>query len=224
MKRWLPVELPPSQPDIAISRLIRRHATPVVERAGKVLTVAADEKPLLAAALLYWLYNHGTSSSSRRVSRADHIMACVAISAALPHLLKLLVKRQRPDRKLMHGLPRHGIPHSGDPTDSFPSGHAMHLGSIAAALTRTAGAPVAANAWIGALGLSATRLLLLAHYVSDVLAGLALGAAIEWLVAGFTKPSRTPEPRQASSATTARRQRSGGNISDKDLFGILRRS
>jgi undecaprenyl-diphosphatase len=191
MKRWLPIELPPSRPDIVTSRLIRRHARPLAERAGKVLTLAADEKPLLAGALLYWLYSRG-SSSPRRLARADHMLACVAVAAMLPHVLKLFIDRQRPDRKLMHGLPRHGIPHSGNPKDSFPSGHAMHLGAIAAALTRTAAAPVSAGAWVAALILSSTRLLLLAHYVSDVLGGLALGAGIEALVARLTRPSRVP--------------------------------
>ena len=191
MKWSLPVELPPSETDIAASRAIRRHATPVIERANKLLTFAADERPLLAAALLYWLYSR-TERSPRGPARAYHLMACVAVSAALPHLLKLFVDRQRPDRKLMHGLPRHGIPHSGDPKDSFPSGHATHLGAIAAALTRTADARVAASAWIAALALSATRLLLLSHYVSDVLGGLAVGAILEALIARATKPRVVP--------------------------------
>jgi undecaprenyl-diphosphatase len=185
-----PIELPPSEPDKAASRIIRRHATPIVERAGKALTFAADEKPLLLGALLYWLYGRAPPSP-QRVQRADHLLACIAISAALPHLLKLVVNRQRPDRKLMHGLPRHGIPHSGNPRDSFPSGHAMHLGAIAAAFTRTASTTVAAIAWAAALVLSGTRLLLLAHYVSDVLGGLAIGAAIEGMVARITRPQRT---------------------------------
>jgi|SRR5690242_8588827 membrane-associated phospholipid phosphatase len=188
--KGLSVELPPSQADIEASRIIRRHATPIVERAGKALTFAADEKPLLLGALLYWLYSR-TSGPPRRVHRADHMLACVALSAALPHLLKLVVNRQRPDRKLMHGQPRHGIPHSGNPRDSFPSGHAMHLGAIAAAVTRTASPTIAAIAWVAALFLSSTRLLLLAHYVSDVLGGLAIGAIIEGIIARFTRPRRT---------------------------------
>jgi len=188
--KGLPVELPPSRADMEASRIIRRHATPIVERAGKALTFAADERPLLLGAVLYWLYSR-TSGPPRRVHRADHMLACVALSAALPHLLKLIVNRERPDRKLMHGQPRHGIPHSGNPRDSFPSGHAMHLGAIAAALTRTASTTVAATGWAAALILSSTRLLLLAHYVSDVLSGLVIGAMIEGLVARFTRPQRT---------------------------------
>ena len=187
MRLGLPIELPPSDADLVTAQVIRRHATPLVERAGKVITFAADEKPLLAAALLYWLYSRGAATSPRRIGRADHLLACVAVSAALPHLLKLFVSRQRPDRKLIHGLPRHGIPRSGDPYASFPSGHAMHLGAIAAGLTRTASPPVAAVGWVSGLALAGTRLLLLAHYLTDVLSGLAIGVAIESVIAWLTR-------------------------------------
>jgi undecaprenyl-diphosphatase len=184
----LPIELPPSQVDIVTSRAIRRRATPLIERAGKVVTFAADEKPLLAGAVLYWLFGRSFTAAPRQATRADHLLACVAVSAALPHLLKLLISRQRPDRKLMHGQPRHGIPHSGDPKASFPSGHAMHLGAIAAGLTRTTSPPLSAIGWATAFVLAGTRLLLLAHYLTDVLSGLAIGVAIESVVARITKP------------------------------------
>src|SRR6185437_8133928 len=192
MRFGLPIKLPPSRADIATSRSIRRHATPVIERAGKVITFAADEKPLLACAVLYWFYSRSSIVAPRRAKRADHLLACVAVSAALPHVLKLFISRQRPDRKLMHGQPRHGIPHSGDPKASFPSGHAIHLGAIAAGLTRTASRPLAIMGWASALVLSSTRLLLLAHYLTDVLSGLAIGAAIEGIVAQITTPRRLP--------------------------------
>jgi undecaprenyl-diphosphatase len=134
------------------------------------------------------LFGRSFTAAPRQAARADHLLACVAVSAALPHLLKLLISRQRPDRKLMHGQPRHGIPHSGDPKASFPSGHAMHLGAIAAGLTRTTSPPLSAIGWAAAFVLAGTRLLLLAHYLTDVLSGLAIGVAIESVVARITKP------------------------------------
>lgn len=192
MRRGVPVVLSPSRPDIAVSRAIRRHATPLVERVDKAITFLADEKPLLGAALTYWLYSRGFSASPRRAAQADHLLASIALSAALPHLLKRLVDRERPDRKLMHGRPRHGIPRSGNAEDSFPSGHAMHLGAIAAVLSRTESPAVGAVGWISALALASTRLLLLAHYLSDVIGGLFLGACLEWLVARITYAGREP--------------------------------
>jgi undecaprenyl-diphosphatase len=177
MSRSLSFELPPTQVDIVVSRAIEHHATPLVERAGKVLTIAADEKPLLAAALTYWIYSRAQFRPRTR-RRADHLLLCTAVAAALPHLLKHFVARERPDRKLVHGA-RHGIPRSGDLRHSFPSGHALHLGAWAAALTRTASARIAWIGWGISLALASTRLLVLAHYVTDVLGGMLLGVLVE---------------------------------------------
>jgi membrane-associated phospholipid phosphatase len=181
MRRQAPIAVPPTQTDIAVSRLLRKHAAPAEERAVKILTFAADEKPLLAASILYWLLTHAGGVQTSR-SRANHLLLCTAASAALPHLLKHIFDRERPDRTQVHG-PRQGIPRSGNAMDSFPSGHALHLGALAAGLARTASTPAAAFGWMSAFGLASTRLLLLAHYLTDVVAGLALGAALEWLLA-----------------------------------------
>jgi membrane-associated phospholipid phosphatase len=82
----------------------------------------------------------------------------------------------------------HGIPRSGDAWDSFPSGHAVHIGALAGPLLRAA--PSKARPFLGAglAGLAATRVLLLAHYGSDVLAGLLLGAGISAAVRRFIRP------------------------------------
>jgi undecaprenyl-diphosphatase len=74
--------------------------------------------------------------------------------------------------------------------DSFPSGHALHLGALAAALARTASTPTASIGWVLAFVLASTRLLLLAHYLTDVAAGLVLGAGLEWLIAHAWRSKR----------------------------------
>jgi hypothetical protein len=75
----------------------------------------------------------------------------VAAAAVLPHLLKRLIDQERPDRSVVHGR-RHGIPRSGKPYDAFPSGHAVHVGAVASAVSwaRPRWAPVAWGA--GSLG------------------------------------------------------------------------
>ncbi len=86
----------------------------------------------------------------------------------LPHLLKQVVDQERPDRTVMP--PRHGIPKSGNPYDAFPSGHAMHIGAIASAMSRMY--PKACGwIWLGGLAVASTRIALLAHWTSDVVAG-----------------------------------------------------
>jgi membrane-associated phospholipid phosphatase len=79
----------------------------------------------------------------------------------------------------------HGASFSGKREDAFPSGHALHMGAVASA----AGAlPAGARRTIRglAVGLSLTRILVLAHWTSDVVAGFALGAALERLLRLWT--------------------------------------
>ena len=64
----------------------------------------------------------------------DQMLCSVAIAAAV-HILKPAVVRERPDRTRV-GKRRKGIPKSGKAWDSFPSGHARHVGALAALATR----------------------------------------------------------------------------------------
>ena len=73
--------------------------------------------------------------------------------------------------------------------DAFPSGHAVHIGALASAAT---GLPPAQRNAVWAVGgaVVLTRIVLLAHWISDVVAGLAVGAAVERLlrfVIGFER-------------------------------------
>ena len=120
------------------------------------------------------------------------MICCAGISSALPHLFKLLVRRRRPDRTLARGR-RKGIPRSGNAWDSFPSGHALHVGAIAPSLRRIAPPSLRPAVGPALLGLAASRILLLAHYPTDVIAGLAFGTVIDRAVAllpGFGRTAR----------------------------------
>jgi membrane-associated phospholipid phosphatase len=169
--------LPPSRIDVAIARKAVRAATPTRERTLRAITWLADEKILLGTVGLFWL-NVQLRSANKDVRHEANIMLLnVGLAGLLPHLFKYLVDRKRPDRTLAHGR-RHGIPRSGDPWDSFPSGHTLHLGAIVGPLTRLAPKRVRPLVWLGICGLASTRILLLAHYTSDVIAGLGIGAAL----------------------------------------------
>lgn len=112
---------------------------------------------------------------------ADQIWVSAVISSALPHVIKLFVARERPDRTVVHGV-RHGVPRSGNAWDSFPSGHALHLGALAAAGSRMVSAPCRHVIWLSAGALATTRVFLLAHYLTDVLGGLAIGVFVDHIV------------------------------------------
>jgi len=148
---------------------------PAVEWPARVLTWAADEHVLGVIAGGLWLAARAGNERERR--QTDHLVLSVVVTAILPHVLKRLIDQKRPDRCMVHGA-RRGIPRSGKPYDAFPSGHAMHVGAVASALSWAypKSAPVA---WaLGGL-VAATRIVILAHWTTDVLAGLAMGALVE---------------------------------------------
>jgi membrane-associated phospholipid phosphatase len=174
----------PTQLDKDVARVIARRTNVPTERAAKVLTWGADEHLLIAAAAIGWLLTRRCETPVRRFS--THVLACSISSALLPHLMKTIFSQQRPDRRTISGHWR-GIPLSGNAQDAFPSGHAMHVGALASAATLLPTRPRNVVWGIGAL-LVGTRIVLLAHWLTDVLAGFCLGAALERLQRTVTKP------------------------------------
>lgn len=106
------------------------------------------------------------------------------VSAAAPHLLRNIFDQTRPDRRTIRGHLR-GVGFSGKRLDAFPSGHAVHIGALASA---AAALPAKQRnaVWAAAAGLSLTRIVVLAHWATDVMAGLAVGCALERSIRKFT--------------------------------------
>lgn len=84
---------------------------------------------------------------------------------------KLLPRRSRADRETVIGRVR-GVSFSGKRQDAF---HSVHCAGTLRPGPRRAIRLIA-------LGLSMTRVVVLAHWVSDVVIGFALGAALERLL------------------------------------------
>ena len=91
--------------------------------------------------------------------------------AALVMVIKFLVRRKRPEGE-WGGIYRNTDPHS------FPSGHAARAYLIAVVASALAPAWLAALLWIWAPLVALARVAMGVHYVSDVVAGAALGIAI----------------------------------------------
>jgi undecaprenyl-diphosphatase len=98
--------------------------------------------------------------------------------------MKLIFDQTRPDRRKVLGHV-HGVSFSGKRDDAFPSGHALHMGALASAAGALPPGPRRAIRAI-AVGLSLTRVAILAHWASDVLAGFALGVVLERLLRPWT--------------------------------------
>jgi membrane-associated phospholipid phosphatase len=189
----VPYQIPPTRTDIAIANAVADHTSPRTERAAELLTWGADEHVLLAMAAGWWLYCRTRPARDRRNS--DHILLTTLAVSLAPHLLKSIFDQRRPDRLTIRGH-LHGVSVSGKPNDAFPSGHAMHVGALASAASVL---PPAERSvvWAFGAGLALTRIVLLAHWASDVVAGLALGALTERLLRfctgfGAAEHERTP--------------------------------
>jgi PAP2 superfamily protein len=172
----------PTAFDIAVANGIAANTGPHAEEAAELLTWGADEHVLLALAAGWWLYARNKDKQTRLAS--DHVLLTTMVASALPHVLKTLFDQERPDRLTVRGHWR-GIPFSGNRLDAFPSGHAVHVGALASAASVLP--PGQRNAvWAVGLGLVLTRIVLLAHWASDVGVGLGVGVLTERILRCFT--------------------------------------
>ncbi len=180
----------PTATDIKIANAIAAHADPNAEHTAEALTWAADEHVLMALAAGWWLYSRNQGRTQRLA--ADHVVITMLAITILPHILKLIFDQRRPDRLTVRGHWR-GVPFSGNSNDAFPSGHALHVGALASAASQL---PWTWRnlVWLVGAGLVATRVILLAHWASDVIVGLAIGALTERLVRRFTGYGRQIPP------------------------------
>jgi len=143
---------------------------------ARVFTPLGDARLLLAsiAVLAAIVFTQG------RKREASYLVAVAVGGVVLDLLARLAIGHVRPDLPFPYFvLGRYGL----------PSGHALDSASCFGAmvvvmwpqLTRTARVLVATGAAVLVACISYSRVVLLAHYLTDVLAGAALGLA--WLLA-----------------------------------------
>jgi membrane-associated phospholipid phosphatase len=157
--------------DLQILRAMRtRWHTPGLEQAMRVLGKAGNNSAIWFGLNLVLAI---VDSGNREAWLICAFLGPIAIG--LNYLVKVIVKRPRPD--LGEGLP----PLGGAPSSlSFPSAHATSSFAVATAMTRVDG--IAALAFALALALSLGRPYLGMHYPSDVVVGAALGVILGLLV------------------------------------------
>jgi membrane-associated phospholipid phosphatase len=146
------------------------------------LTWGADEKILLLLATAGWLATRGRSEQLQ--CAGNHALLVAVVASLMPHAMKSVFDQTRPDRKMVLGH-LHGVSFSGKREDAFPSGHALHMGALASAAGTLPPLPRRAIRTL-AIGLSLTRIVVLAHWASDVVAGFAIGALTERLLRFWT--------------------------------------
>ena len=185
--------VPPTDLDVRVANAISRNTNSEIEEIAQAMTWGADEHVLCLLAVGWWLYSRSSSRETRRAS--EHVLLCIAVTTVLPHILKGMFNQERPDRLTVRGHWR-GVPISGRSQDAFPSGHAMHIGALTSAASILPSA-VRNGAWLLGAVLVSTRVVLLAHWVSDVVAGFMVGLGIERVmrhVTGFGRPASNSKP------------------------------
>jgi membrane-associated phospholipid phosphatase len=177
-----PINVRPTTPDVLIARTAARNTNDGAEVILRGLTWGADEKLLMLLAAAGWVATRGRS---QQLQRAGNHAVLVAVTASLmPHAIKSIFDQTRPDRKTVLGHV-HGVSFSGKRDDAFPSGHAFQMGALASAAGSLPPLPRRAIRTL-AVSLSLTRIVVLAHWASDVVAGFALGALTERLLRFWT--------------------------------------
>lgn len=157
--------------------LVVDRSPPLVDAAVALSAVtrplAVTALSLVVAALLVWRW------------RPVLVLPAAVITAGLvSHALKPVIGRERPPEEFRLVV---------EANHAMPSGHATGMAALAMVCTLwwwPRGGwwrlPVA-GVWALAVAVSWTRLYLGVHWFSDVLAGLILGGAVAFVVAGTTK-------------------------------------
>lgn len=177
-----PIRVRPSQFDSTVAAEVARRTDPPLEEAASFLTWGADEHLLIATAAAFWVMSRRGPAAQRTLG--THLLALSVSAGILPHFLKHAFNQRRPDRLTVEGHLR-GVPISGRANDAFPSGHAVHMGALASAACDFP-QPARTLAWASAIGLSLSRIALLAHWTSDVVVGFAGGFALDRLLRRLT--------------------------------------
>ena len=106
----MPFVVKPTSADLIVANAVAKHASPIPEEIASILTLAADERVLLALAGVTWLRSRQKPQASRVIY--NHALVVSIASAVLPHLLKTMFSQTRPDRLTVRGHLK-GIPVSG---------------------------------------------------------------------------------------------------------------
>lgn len=111
--------------------------------------------------------------------RSEMLLIGILITAVLVFAIKFTVRRRRPEGE-WGSIYRSTDPHS------FPSGHAARAAMLAVMAIGLGPAPFAVLLAVWAPLVSLARVAMGVHYISDVLAGTVLGAAIGLLGTALT--------------------------------------
>jgi undecaprenyl-diphosphatase len=151
--------------DDALQSAVQSLRRPSLERPMRTLTDIGKPVVVFGGLLLVAAFDASGGPATARLALAALIPANLAVEGA-----KRLFGRTRPDGEKKHS------------NASFPSSHAGNAFALAAILARRYGR-AAIPLYSLASAVAFSRVYLNRHYVSDVLAGAAIGVLCAWLTA-----------------------------------------
>jgi membrane-associated phospholipid phosphatase len=184
--------------DRKTAAVFREHLHDPLFRFALKMTDWAKGGPWIGASLLFYIGAQATIALGGETDRlhlfSDYALALLAsfvVGSVVLHTIKIFLGRRRPRDDFEHGL--YGFRYFTWQLqyDSFPSGHAMTIFSVAVMLT--AAMPMLTAVWLALAGaLALTRALLTAHFLSDVLVGAAVGIVATRETFVFLFPNLVP--------------------------------
>lgn len=148
--------------------------------------------------------------------RLGFFFAAVALSGIIVTVAKRLIGRMRPNHLGDGSLWQFDVFAWSSNAASFPSGHATTAFAVATALTLLFGRRIMPLAYAMAVLVAVSRVIVGAHFVSDVVAGAMFGTAFTLWYARYLARRRIvfePDPRGGLALR--------GNVAPKSLVGEL---
>lgn len=160
--------------DLPLARSIKTLEGTALFPIAAVTTDVGKAPFYLAVSALAFLLFRYRFRNRLRANQAGFVFAAVAVSGIVADIVKIVAARPRPKLYFSDGSYGFEMFRLGHDFTSFPSGHATTVGALTAALVMLFPrfrVPIVA---VGAAA-AATRVIVDAHYLSDVLFGFGLG-------------------------------------------------
>ena len=159
--------------DIPLARYCHTLNRSIIDAAEVITALGITKWYLIASAVLFVFFRF-LWRQKLQAMRSLFVFASLSVAGILLHIIKWLAGRNRPINLFDHGYYGFNFFGTGYETTSFPSGHAQTIFTFATALSLIF-PRFSIPLFFVALMVGLSRVILTAHYLSDVIAGAAVG-------------------------------------------------
>ncbi|SRR6266498_4744411 len=164
-----------------LAAFVREFQSSPVVRALNLVPDRVQLSLLFTAGMMLLIAYRVTCGDRLRTDRGMFVLGCGVVAGFVAAKLKIIFGRPPPEELLNEGADGFHFFNGGTGFDSFPSSHAAIAAGIAGALSAIW--PAHRRMFLGlAVMVAASRFIIGAHYLSDVLLGCAVGLAIVVLI------------------------------------------